>query len=92
MEVNPLATRILNKSYPELLNRSIVSIFPDDEKQKLINALKEVVHNKALDKTVFVSAIDSNKIKVIVSQLIVADNKVGWILALEDYDKWEEQV
>ena len=40
MEVNPLATRILNKSLPELLNRSIISIFPDDEKQKLVNALK----------------------------------------------------
>ncbi|MBU0544114.1 MAG: response regulator [Proteobacteria bacterium] len=92
MEVNPIAARILNKSYHELLNRPIISIFSDDEKQKLINALKEVVHNKELDKTIFIAAIDSNKIKVIVSQLIVADNKVGWILALEDYYKWEEQV
>jgi len=92
LEVNPLATRILNKSYPELLNRSIISMFPDDEKQKLINALKEVVRNKALDKMVFIATIDSNKIRVIVSQLIVEDNTVGWILALEDYNKWEEQV
>jgi len=92
MEVNPLATRILNKSFPDLLNRPIISIFPDDEKQILINALKEVVHSKELDKAVFISAIGSSKIKVIVSQLIVSDNKVGWILVLEDYDKWEEQV
>ena len=91
MEVNPLATRILNKSYPELLNRSILSIFPDVEKQKLINALKEVVHDKELNKKVLIAEINSNKIWVIVSQLIVEDKTVGWILALEDYDKWEEQ-
>jgi CheY-like chemotaxis protein len=92
LEVNPLASRMLNRSYHELLNRTIISIFPDGEKQKLVNALKEVVHNRELDKTAFISKITTNKIRVVVSQLIVADNKVGWILALEDYDKWEEQV
>jgi len=91
MEANQLVAKILNKSYPELLNRSIISIFPD-EKQKLINALKEIAHNKEIDKTELIVTADFNKIRVIVSQLIVEDNKVGWILALEDYGKWKEQV
>jgi CheY-like chemotaxis protein len=91
LEINPLGSKILQRSYDELLNRSIISIFPDDEKQKLVNALKEVVHNNEVDKKVFIAALDYNKIKVIVSQMIVADNKIGWILALEDYEKWEEQ-
>ncbi len=91
LEINPLAARILNRPYFELLNRSIISIFPDYKKQKLINALKKVLHNKELDKTVFFATIDSNNIRVIVSQLIADDNKTRWILALEDYEKREEQ-
>ncbi len=91
MEVNSLVIKLLNRSYSELLNRSILSIFPD-EKQKLINALKEVVHNKELDKTELIATADSDKIRVIVSQLVVEDNNVGWILALEDYGKWKELV
>jgi PAS domain-containing protein len=91
MEVNPLVIRMLNKSYAELLNRSIISIFPD-EREELINALKEIVHNREIDKTELIATVDSSKIRVIVSQLIVEDNKVGWILALEDYGKWKELV
>jgi CheY-like chemotaxis protein len=92
IEINPFVTRILNKSYAELLNRPIISIFPDGEKHKLVNALKKVVHNSELDKAIFVAEMDYNKLRIIVSQMIVADNKIGWVLALEDYDKWEEQV
>jgi CheY-like chemotaxis protein len=92
LEINSLSSSILKRSYDELLNRPIVSIFPDSEKHKLVNALKEVVHNRELDKVIFVAEMDYNKIKIIVSQMIVADNKIGWVLALEDYNKWEEQV
>lgn len=91
MEVNHLVTRILNKSYSELLNRSIISIFPD-QKEELINALKEIIHNESPDKKELIATVDSNKIRVIMSRLIVEDKKVGWILALEDYGKWKEQV
>lgn len=89
--VNKAVMKILNRTTSELLNRLITDIFPNDDKPILINALKRVVHNNELDNTVFTTITDSGKTRVIVTLLIVEDKKVGWILALEDYEQWEKQ-
>ena len=89
--VNKAVMKILNKTSSELLNRLITDIFPNDNKPVLINALKRILHNQELDNTVFTTIIDSGKTMVTVTLLIVEDKKVGWILALEDYEQWEKQ-
>jgi len=89
--VNKAVMKILNRTSSELLNRLITDIFPNDDKPVLINALKKILHDHELDNTVFTTITDSGKARVIVTLLIVEDKKVGWILALEDYEQWEKQ-
>ena len=89
--VNKAVLKICRKTSSELLNRLITDIFPNDDKPILINALKRILHDQELDNTVFITTTDSGKTRVIVTLLIVEDKKVGWILALEDYEKWEKQ-
>lgn len=89
--VNKAVPKILHKTSSELLNRLVTDIFPKDDKTMLVNALKEILHNHELDNASFTTITDSGKIGVIVTLLIVEDKKVGWILALEDYEKWEKQ-
>lgn len=88
--VNKTVLKIFKKTTAELLNYLITDIFRSEDKPKLIDALKRIVHDSKLDNTIFTTIIDS-EIRVIVTLLIVEDKKVGWILALEDYDKWEKQ-
>ena len=89
--INKAVMKILNKTSSELLNRLITDIFPNDDTPILINALKRILHNQELDNTVFTTITDSGKTMVTVTLLIVEDKKVGWILALEDYEQWEKQ-
>jgi len=89
--VNKAVLKICNRTSSELLNRLITDIFPNDDKPILINALKGILHNHELDNMVFTTITDSGKTRVIVTLLVVEDKKVGWILALEDYEKWEKQ-
>jgi PAS domain S-box-containing protein len=89
--VNKAVTKMLNKSGSELINRTITDIFPDADKPLVVGALKKIIHQQDIDRTEFITTTDSGKMLVIVTLLVVEDKKVGWILALEDYEKWEKQ-
>ncbi|RPH49817.1 MAG: response regulator [Desulfobacteraceae bacterium] len=89
--VNKAVMKILNRNTSELINYLITDIFSNDDKPLLVNALKKIIHNQDLDNTEFTTITASGKTRVIVTLLIVDDKKIGWILALEDYNKWEKQ-
>lgn len=88
---NSMALDIINKSTEEVLNQPIVTIFPDQERPKLIGALKEILRNPELRNTAFSVTLRSQTIRVIVSLLKVDGEIGGWIIAMEDTGQWVEQ-
>ncbi|MBA3035715.1 MAG: response regulator [Desulfobacterium sp.] len=89
--INSSALNILNKTTIELLNRPVTDIFPHEDRSKLINTIKNFIHNSESSEAVYTTIIDSKKIRVVVTLLTVEKKNIGLILALEDCDKWEEQ-
>ncbi|MBE9521682.1 MAG: response regulator, partial [Proteobacteria bacterium] len=66
---NSLALDIINRSYEKVLNREIISVFPSEERAKVIGSLKRVLLKTELKKTSFFVTINSQKIRLIVSLL-----------------------
>lgn len=89
---NPIALEIIGKSLEVLLNQPITSLFPSKERERLVKTLKEIVNNRTLRRLVFVTTLNDQEIRVIVSALRVNNKAVGWIIAMEDSDQWAEQV
>jgi len=79
---NSLALDIINKSYEEVLNREIISVFPSEERAKVMGSLKRVLLKTELRKTSLFIIINSQKIRLIVSLLRLNGDIVGWVVAL----------
>jgi PAS domain S-box-containing protein len=79
---NSLALDIINRSYEEVLNREIISVFPSEERAKVIGSLKRVLLKTELRKTSLFVIINSQKIRLIVSVLRLNGDIVGWVVAL----------
>jgi len=79
---NSLALDIINKSYEEVLNREIISVFPSEERAKVMGSLKRVLLKTELRKTSLFVIINSQKIRLIVSLLRENGDIVGWVVAL----------
>jgi CheY-like chemotaxis protein len=79
---NALALDILNRSFEDVLNRKVISIFPEQEKAKIIGSLKKLLVKSDLRKTSFFITANARKIKMIVSLLTVGVETVGWVVAL----------
>jgi len=79
---NSLALDIIDRSYEEVLNREIISVFPSEERAKVIGSLKRVLLKTELKKTSLFVIIKSRKIRLIVSLLRLNGEIVGWVVAL----------
>ena len=79
---NSLALDIINRSYEKVLNREIISVFPSEERAKVIGSLKRVLLKTELKKTSFFVIINSQKIRLIVSLLRLNGDIGGWVVAL----------
>ena len=90
--VNPMAFEILNKSINDVLERQIINIFPEKEKQKVLGALKKLLLEPHMRRIVFFATINSHTVRVIVSLLRIDGEIAGYILALEETSEWVEQV
>ena len=88
---NSLALEIVNRSLEEILNRPITNLFPSRDKARLVKILKEIINNRTLKKLVFEATLNAQEIRVIVSVLRVQGKAAGWIMAMEDSDRWAEQ-
>jgi len=91
LSTNSRALEILNKSEVDVLNRKIPSLFHTEEKTKLITALKKIAKNPEHGKVVFSLSVNSRQIRLIVTILSLEERKIGWVVALEEMQQWEEQ-
>ena len=82
ISTNSLALDIINKSYEEVLNREIISVFPSEERAKVIGSLKRVLLKTEQRKTSLFVIINSQKICLTVSLLRLSGDIVGWVVAL----------
>ena len=88
---NSLALEIVDRSLEEILNRHITNLFPSRDKARLVKTLKEIINNRTLKKLVLEATLNAQEIRVIVSVLRVQGKAAGWIIAMEDSDRWAEQ-
>ncbi len=89
---NSLALEITNRSLGEVLNQPVTMVFPPREKERLVKTLKDIIRNRALRRLAFEAVINAQVIRVIVSVLRVNEEIAGWIMALEESERWAEQV
>ena len=84
LHANISALELINKPFEDVLNRAITSVMPVEEKERIVNALKEVIRDEGLRKMSFKIEIDSREVQAIVSALNVRDKKSGWIISMMD--------
>ena len=81
---NSLALDILDRSLEKILNQPIVNIFPDEEKPRLVKALKRILKNPEIRKINLSVAINSREVGTVISLLKVNGKITGYLFALED--------
>jgi len=79
---NSLALDIIDKSYGEVLNREAISVFPYEERAKVMGSLRRVLLKTELRKMSIFVIINSLKIRMIVSLLRLDDEILGWVIGL----------
>jgi len=84
LNANSLAFEILAKSPTQVLNSSVVDIFPASAKAKLGDALKQVIQLPAKTKIGFHTDFNDRAITTTVSAILLSESKAGWVLVLED--------
>jgi PAS domain S-box-containing protein len=91
LSTNVAALAILNISEMDVLNRKIPTLFLPEGRTQLIKTLKSISRNPELGKITLSVSTNSRRIRLIVSLLYVEEKKAGWIIAMEEMEKWEEQ-
>jgi CheY-like chemotaxis protein len=81
------ALEILNASPGDILNKHITSLFPKHERTYLIDALKAVAQNQALQKVNLNVVVDAKGSRLTVSLLRLRGDIAGWIVAMEETDQ-----
>jgi CheY-like chemotaxis protein len=89
--LNFQALDILDASYESTLNYQVISVFPDSERSRVIDALKQLLLHRDLKKSTQFIVVNRHKIRVIVSLLRIEDKIGGWIIAMEGTEQWVEQ-
>jgi PAS domain S-box-containing protein len=84
IHANPFTLKILGKSLEDVFNVPITSIFPVEEKEKIVQALKRVFQEEELKDVSFSFSLGTRKIQTTVSVLNVQDKRSGWVIALAE--------
>lgn len=84
IHANPFTLKILGKSLEDVFNVPITSIFPVEEKEKIVQALKRVFQEEGLKDVSFSFSLGTRKIQNTVSALNVQNKKSGWVIALAE--------
>jgi len=84
INATPQALEILNASPGDILNKHIASLFPQQERVYLIDALKAVARNLEIKKVRLHIVLDSNESRLTISLLRLGGNIAGWIIAMEE--------
>jgi PAS domain S-box-containing protein len=89
---NPSALDIVGRPAEDILNTSIIKIFPLQEKERLVDALKTVIKIDEEPKNIgFSINMDSRRIRTTVSALTVHEKKSGWVITIDDSAHDEDQ-
>jgi CheY-like chemotaxis protein len=84
LNANSLAFEILAKLSTQILNSSVVDIFPTSARAQLGDALKQVIQLPAKSKISFHTDFNNRAITTTVSAILLSESKAGWVLVLED--------
>jgi len=88
--VNSLALEILNQPISKMLSRRITSVFPANEKSKILTGLKAVAKNTELRRKAFSVIVNNTFVQMTVSLLRVNGEIEGWMLMLDNRDLFME--
>ena len=84
VNVNTVAFEIVDRSPTEVLNSPVLDMFPESAKPTLADALKQVLQLPEKVKISFPAAFKQRTIRTTVSAISLSEEKVGWVLVLED--------
>ena len=84
MRANALALDILGKSFEDVLNRPVTILVPAEEKDALIQLLKDVVRDTHGRGVSHLFTTHSGEARLIVSGLRINDEISGWIIVMEE--------
>ena len=84
VNVNGVAFEIVERSPTEVLNRPVLDIFPAEARQKLRDALKQVVKLPEKTNMSFLAVFNGRAVRTTVSTLRLSAANAGWVLVLED--------
>jgi PAS domain S-box-containing protein len=79
---NSLALDIIEKSYDEVLNREASSVFPKEERPKVMDSLRSVLQRTELRNMSIFLLINSLKVQTIISLLRLGGETLGWVMSL----------
>ena len=84
MSANTVAVKVFGRDYEDILNMRITSLFPQEDRGRLVEALKNVARNPGtLNHSVYLTC-GFERVKVVVSLLRMGTDLDGWVLAMED--------
>lgn len=87
---NALAQEVLERPEVHILNRPVLSVFPDTEKAKIVHAMKKVAKDPQCRRVPMIITVDGCRIRLIVSLLRQQNAHKGWIVAMEAMDTRED--
>ncbi len=88
---NAIVVELTGRPMQDILNSPITHLFPAREKAEIITKLKAVAQNQELKKVYLDLIIGFRRVGLVFSILKLNDKISGWIIAMEDLNKWEEQ-
>jgi PAS domain S-box-containing protein len=89
MRANSLALDILGKSFEDVLTRPATILVPAEEKDALVQLLKDAVRDTNIRGLSNTFTVHSGEARVIASGLRINDEISGWILAIEETNGME---
>ena len=92
IKANPTALDLIDKPLQDVLNSPATAIFSGNERTKLRNALKEVVHDKESKRVTLVMNLHSRKVRTSISLLRIDTKIGGWIIFLDQADNSAEKI
>jgi len=83
INANRAALEITAKSSEDVINCPIVDLFANGERTKIVDGLKQLMHQKDLKKVSFYTNLHAQVVSTMISPIHQADTVVGWVVVLE---------
>lgn len=82
LSANPMALYRIQNSLKELLNRPITDVFHADEKAKIVAALKKVIVQQKIRKSIVSVTTQAGEVEIYISVFRKDGEIAGWVLAI----------